>query len=171
MWRKIVINCFLLLLISVLLYGERPYFGLESDFFFTIGDWAEETDYRQCFRISVKKDFTKQIGGELSLGYMSIDRTYIRDASLSMFPIIYFDIYAEQQIGESMFSSGIFAGPNYTSQKISYDEGIETGSVYGYSIGGYIMLRKNFVVGPLVRLRYIKRADTDGLEIGLGVSL
>lgn len=171
MWRKIFVGAlFFLLLISVVLYGEKTYFlSLESDFFFTVGEWAEESDYRQCFRISVKKDFTKQIGGELSLGYMSFDRTFREDASLSMFPIIYFDIYAEQQIGESIFSSGIFAGLNYTSQKVTYDEGIETGSVYGWCIGGYVSLKRSIKVRPLVRLRYIKRADTDGVEIGVGV--
>jgi hypothetical protein len=171
MWRRAIVICLLLLLICVLLYGERPYFGLESDFFFTIGDWAEETDFTQCFKVSVKKDFIKQIGGELSLGYLSFSRTFSEDANLSMFPVLYFDIYAEQQIGKSVFFTGIFVGPNYANQKVSYAEGVETGSVYGWSIGGYVILRTDFIVGPLVRLRYIKRADTDGVEIGIGVSL
>jgi hypothetical protein len=172
MFRKFCLSILLIILLSISLYGERAYVGIESDFFFPRGDWAEGLDFGQCLKISVKKYFYKQIGGEISIGSLSFTSNFREEAKLSMFPIIYFDALAEHKIKRNWpLYIGIFVGANYTNQNITYGEGVSTGSVYGWSFGGYGMLKLKSIVKPIFRFRYLTRKDTDGTELAIGVSL
>lgn len=173
MFRKLCLSILMILLFSISLYGERAYVGIESDFFFPRGDWAEELDFGQCFKISVKKYFYMKIGGEISIGNLSFNSNFKDEkATLSMFPIIYLDAFAEHQIKRNWpFYLGVFVSANYTNQNLKYGEGESTGSVYGWSFGGYSLLILNSILKPVVRLRYVTRKDTDGTELAIGVSL
>jgi hypothetical protein len=169
--RCFVFIVFFLLLSPLLLHSERPYVGLEGDVFFPKGDWSENLDTKFCYKLSLNQHLLYFFHASLSFGGMSITRKFEPDITLSMFPILYFDLIAQKRIGKSPLILGLFAGYNFASQKITYDLGEESGSVSGWSAGGLVSLKFDFIIKPYVKGRYISRKDTGGIELCAGIHI
>ena len=171
MYRKGFIFFLLLLFMPLFLCAERPYFGVEGGIFFPRGDWEEELDFTPCFKITMQKKIVKMLSAGISIGSLSFSRKYTSEVKLSMFPVVYVDIIAEKQLKKSPVYLGIFLGSNYSYQKITYGEGEESATVWGWNGGGLISFQFNFIIKPYLKGRYISRKDTDGLEFVIGINL
>ncbi len=172
MFRKGLVFFLVFLFIPLFLFAERPHFGLEWDFFFPRGDWAENMGLSHSFKLSIQQMVTENLGVGISAGSVSFSRELPADFTLSMFPVVYLDLIVEKQIkNSSPIYVGLFIGPNYTKQKVSYREGEEKASIWGWGTGGCISLRFKSAVIPFLKTRYISRKDTGGLEVAIGVSI
>lgn len=171
MYRKGLLVFLFLFFTPLFLFSERPYFGIEGDVFFPRGDWKEKLDFTHCFKFTIQKRIKSIFNAGISIGSLSFSRKYKTEVKLSMFPVIYFDIIAEKQIKKSPLHLGIFLGSNFTKQKITYGEGEEQGTVWGWNAGALLSLKFNFIIKPYIKGRYISRKDTDGLEFAIGINL
>jgi len=172
MTKKVFIFMVMILLfLPLLLHSERPYVGLEGDAFFPKGDWANSLDTKFCYKLSINQHLKYFFHASLSFGGMSFTRRFDPDINLSMFPIIYLDLIAQKQIKKSPVNFGIFLGYNHTSQKITYNLGEESGSVSGWSTGGLLSFKFNFIIVPYIKGRYVSRKDTGGIELSAGINI
>lgn len=170
-YKGLVFLLLFLFFIPLFLSAERPYFGVEGEVFFARGDWAEKLDYNFFYKFTMQKNVVNFISAGLSIGSTPFVRKYEREVKLSMFPVIYADIIAEKRIKKSPLHLGIFFGPNFSVEKITYGEGVEKASIWGWSMGGMLELRFRFIIKPYLKARYVSRKDSGGLEFALGTNI
>ena len=170
-YKRLVSFLLFLFFIPLFLSAERPYFGIEGEVFFPKGNWAEKLDYNFFYKFTMQRNITHFIGAGLSIGSTSFVRKYEREVKLLMFPVIYADIIAEKRVKKSPLHLGIFLGPNFSVEKITYGEGIEKAIIWGWGMGGMLELRFKFIIKPYLKARYVLREDSSGLEFALGINI
>jgi hypothetical protein len=161
----------LICLFPLMVFAARPYAGLEYGLFMPQGEWSEKMGMTPSFRMTVHQTIYGVVGAALTAGYVSFKSDEAKNCEFSMRPFIYVDVLGEKTLRENpQVAAAMFAGMTYSNQRVTFEEGDESSSVKGYSLGGMVSTRFMFAKKIYVKLRFIVQEATDGRELCFGIN-
>lgn len=169
-YRKVAV--FLLaLFLPAMLWAGRPYIGIESGVFMPIGEWSNSLGNSISFRLAIQQEILKFMSIGLSGGYQKFKSEHPNNFELTMKMLIFIDAMGEKAFNKqgNLFLAAT-VGPVYSSQQVTYGDGVESARVFGWSGGGRVSYKLGFVKRIYVRYRYVSLDMTGGQEVTFGLS-